>query len=805
MSAGPAICQVGTAAVAGAAGSRWVGSRGGRTGGWMSAGRSGRLSLVPEAAEVAASAALPAAPPAGQRVVRRVRLPADRRTPAAARAVVRSVLQDAKLDELLDTALLLATELSTNAVIHAGTDLALIVATDETGVTVMVVDDARGIVVKSAEPTVIADELRQTNGARPPIDDLSERGRGLLLVDHFADRWGTTHHRDGKTVWFRLNRRAMSGGPDAAGGAAGGAEPDALDGDDVSNVTVADLTAAAAAEAVADPRSLTALLEITPDAHADDPVADFAAALLSRLVDLTGASGGLVRCDLGEGAGQTTLARHGRTPRAGAAPVRVRLALGGSASGELELDAAPNDYVRPLANLVAERLTLALENERLRRADRRRQTWLTFLAEASELLAQSLDVELTLALIPRLLVPRLGQWSAVHTTDSWGRLTFKTAAHVDEDQLPQLEATLRETGTDPASARLPHTLRAAGKVALPAPVEGFAVPLIARGQLLGTLSVGRPAHRRHEPDEISVMQDVARRAALAVDNARIHAERRHVAQTLQRSLLPPALPSVSGVGFGAAYVPTGDDAEVGGDFYDVVPLRDDKWLVVMGDVSGKGVEAATVTGLVREVIRALVRGGRPLPEIIGRLNETLVERGRGRYCTLALASVERVNGDSGADDGGADDGGANARAGSGKLLSATLYLAGHERPVLVRSDGRIRTVGTGGTALGLLDDISCPDTTVRLHPGDSLIFYTDGVTERRRGRELFGGQRLRDAAAPLAGYSAGVMAARLRTATIGFSSEPPRDDIALLVVRNDLALPPARPRPRPSPTKERAG
>jgi phosphoserine phosphatase RsbU/P len=747
---------------------------------------------VPEAAEVAASAAPPTAPPAGQRVVRRVRLPADRRTPAAARAVVRSVLQDAKLDEILDTTMLLATELSTNAVIHAGTDMALMVATDEAGVTVMVVDDARGIVVKSAEPAAVADELRQTNGARPPIDDLSERGRGLLLVDHFADRWGTTHHRNGKAVWFRLNRRVMSGGPDAAEGTA---EPDTVDGDGVFDVTVADVTAAAAVEAVADPRSLTALLEITPDAYADDPVADFAATLLSRLVDLTGASGGLVRCDLGEGAGQANLARHGRTPRAGTAPVRVRLALGGSASGELELDAAPSDYVRPLANLVAERLTLALENERLRRADRRRQTWLTFLAEVSELLAQSLDVELTLALIPRLVVPRLGQWSAVHTTDSWGRLTFKTSAHTDEDQLPHLETTLRDTGTDSVFARLPHTLRAAGKVALPAPVEGFAVPLIARGQLLGTLSVGRPAHRRHEPDEISVMQDVARRAALAVDNARIHAERRHVAQTLQRSLLPPALPSVSGVGFGAAYVPTGDDADVGGDFYDVVPLRDDAWLVVVGDVSGKGVEAATVTGLVREVIRALVRGGRPLPEIIGRLNETLVERGRGRYCTLALASVERVSGDEGV----------GGRPESGDLLSATLYLAGHERPVLVRSDGRTRAVGAGGTALGLLDDISCPDTTVRLHPGDALIFYTDGVTERRRGRELFGGQRLRDAAAPLAGHSAGVMAARLRTATIGFSSEPPRDDIALLVVRNDLALPPARPRPRPSPTKERAG
>jgi serine phosphatase RsbU (regulator of sigma subunit) len=328
-------------------------------------------------------------------------------------------------------------------------------------------------------------------------------------------------------------------------------------------------------------------------------------------------------------------------------------------------------------------------------------------------------------------------------------------------------------------------MQVAGKVALPAPTEGFAVPLIARGQLLGTLSAGRHAHRRHEPEEVAVLQDVAHRAALAVDNARIHAERRRVARTLQRSLLPPALPSVPGIGFGAAYVPSGDAAEVGGDFYDVVPMRDDRWLLVVGDVSGKGVQAATVTGLVREVIRALVRGGRPLPEILDRINETLVERGQGRYCTLAMASVERVAAPEGPGPPGPP----------GPQLAVSLHLAGHDRPVLLRADGRTCPAGAGGTALGLLDSVNCPAAMVRLRPGDSLIFYTDGVTERRRGRELFGGQRLHDAAAPLAGYNAELITARLRTATIGFSSEQPRDDIALLVVRNEVTATRAHPRP----------
>jgi serine phosphatase RsbU (regulator of sigma subunit)/anti-sigma regulatory factor (Ser/Thr protein kinase) len=699
-----------------------------------------------------------------QRVVRRVRLPADRRTPASARAVVRSVLEEAELLPLLDAALLLTTELSTNAVVHAGTDLDLEVVADQWGLTVTVTDAVRGVAPVD-EPG--------SNGYRPArraLADLSERGRGLLLVDHFATRWGTTHTRTGKGVWFQLDREGADPGPPGYRWPGPGAVPPPERPD----------------PPLPDAPALNGLLEIAPDPYAEDPVGDFAGALLSRLADQVGAAGGVVRVDLGEGAGPVVLARYGPAPRPGGSSLRVPLALGRPATGELVLDAPATAYNRPLAALVAERLTLALENDRLRRADRRRQAWLTFLAEASELLAQSLDVELTLALIPQLVVPRLGQWSAVHTTDAWGRLKLDTATHADEQLLPRLYGELQETGPDSVRARLPGALKAGGQVALPAPAEGVAIPLIARGQLLGTLSVGRHPHRRHEPEELAVLQDVARRAALAVDNARIHAERRHVARTLQRSLLPPALPTVPGIGFGAAYVPTGDTGEVGGDFYDVMPVTsrpappgEDRWLVVIGDVSGKGVQAATVTGLVREVIRALVRGGRPLPEILERINETLVERGRGKYCTLALAAVRLAD---------------RAR------LEVSLHLAGHERPVLVRADGRTLAAGSGGTALGLLDTISCPAETIYLDPGDSLVFYTDGVTERRRGRELFGGQRLRDAAAPLSHFSAEVMAARLRTATLGFSAEPPRDDIALLVLRNELVLPLVRARARvPAP------
>ena len=666
---------------------------------------------------------------AASALVRRVRLPNDRRTPAAARALVRSVLEEAGQDALLNEALLLTTELSTNAVVHANTELDIEVAADHEGLTVTVTDFAPGPVEQLA--------VRARNES-VDIGEVAERGRGLLLVDHFASRWGTVHEGTGKGVWFRLERKPAG-------------EP--------GSVVPAGNIAEVATPSVG---ALTTLLQVNPERQTEEGLADFAAELLSQLARLTGAAGGVVRLDRGDGGGRQQLARFGRPPRDDADTIRVPLNVHRPYSGELELDASPTGYAQPLATIVAERFSLHLENDRLRRTDLRRQTWLTFLAEASELLAQSLDVNLTMALIPQLVVPRLGQWCAVHTTDNWGRLQLAAATHADEAAIPQLYATLAETGPDAILARLEEASRLGTQVMLGAPSDGFAVPLVARGTRLGTLAVGRHHRNRHDADEVSVLEDVARRAALAIDNARIHDERHKVARTLQASLLPPALPHVDGVGFAAEYVPTG--SEVGGDFYDVVPFGAGRWVVVVGDVSGKGVQAATVTGLVRDVIRILVDDGKPMTEILCRVNRTLVQRGGGRYCTLAMASVAReVDG----------------------TLTVCLHLAGHDRAVLVRGDGKTSFVGEGGTALGLLETISSPDAEVRLSPGDSLIFYTDGVTERRRGRELFGTARLREAAGPLAGYPAEVMAARLRSTTINFSVEEPRDDIAILVLRND--------------------
>jgi phosphoserine phosphatase RsbU/P len=295
-----------------------------------------------------------------------------------------------------------------------------------------------------------------------------------------------------------------------------------------------------------------------------------------------------------------------------------------------------------------------------------------------------------------------------------------------------------------------------------------AVRLTARGNVLGTLCVGRHADRMHGADDIAVIEDVARRASLAIDNARAHAERTQIAQDLQRALLPPALPVAPGLEFGAEYVPASTGSEVGGDFYDVVQIHRNRWLVSIGDVCGKGTQAAAVTGVVRDVVRALARDNRSLPRMLQTLNRTLLgQHDFDRYCTVATALVTRAD----PADGDAP-------------LDVQLCLAGHDRPILVHPDGTTLPVGECGTAVGLLENIDVAEVRVSLQPGEVLVFFTDGVTERRRGREQYGVRRLRRELRSLVGHPAQVVASRVRSSVLAFSPDPPRDDIAVLVLRN---------------------
>jgi phosphoserine phosphatase RsbU/P len=645
----------------------------------------------------------------GAPIVRRTLLPAELRSPGAARSIVRAVTTEGDLTEVLDEALLLTTELVTNAVVHAATQVTVEVTADAAGLTITVLDELPGPL------------LPNTDGDRAE----DERGRGLLLVNGMSQRWGTVHHPGGKGVWFHLARPGTAAAPTAPG-----------------TTPWPRVDPLAVLGSLADNGGLPEQLED----------------MLRRLAHATAATSATIMIDHGDDHGPRTVAAFGTgVPPDGS--TRVPLRLTRPWRGELALHPA-YPGTEPLVALAAERIGLLVENHRLRRADLARQGWLTFLAEAGELLAQSLDVELTFALIPRLIVPRLGLWCAVHVLGEDGELRLATSTHSDEASVPKLLDLL-----DAARPQLLEALGLDAPVPLAAPADGLAVALVARGQRLGTIAVGRDADGRQGPDEIAAIEDFARRAAVAIDNNRIYAERRAIATALQHSLLPPQLPEIEGVDLGAEYVPAGSystEVDVGGDFYDIVGLPDGRWLVVIGDVSGKGVQAAIVTGLVRDVTRALVRDGRPVAETLSRLNETLVERGSGRFCTLALAVLARR-----------PDG----------VVDVALHLAGHDQPVLVHPDGRTRLVGRCGTALGLLPVVKSPVEQVLLNPGDMLIFTTDGVTERRHRGVLFGVDRLRAEASTLAGFPAEVVAARLRTAAVAFSPEPPRDDIAVLTVR----------------------
>jgi serine phosphatase RsbU (regulator of sigma subunit) len=286
-------------------------------------------------------------------------------------------------------------------------------------------------------------------------------------------------------------------------------------------------------------------------------------------------------------------------------------------------------------------------------------------------------------------------------------------------------------------------------------------------------AAGRPAARRHSGEERAVIADLAKRSALALDNARIHAERQRVANDLQSALMPGTLPELPGVSFAAEYQPAGSDGavgtvpggtEVGGDFYDATALPDGRFWVAVGDVCGKGAQAAAVTGVVRDVLQVMARDGRPMPRALELLNATLLEQpGDYRYATIASAVVER----------------------DGANLTAALCLSGHDQPLVLRADGETEWVGREGTAIGLFPEVKVNPETVRLAPGDALVFFTDGVTERRDESIMFGHQRIIRAVRDAAGKPARVIASALAEAVRVFSPEPPRDDIAILVVRCD--------------------
>lgn len=693
-----------------------------------------------------------------------MRLAPNLRSPAQARRMLRAVLTEAGLDELVDTVVLLGSELCDNAVLHAGTEFEVKIVIGEAGVTVTVTDHGPG-------PLELHLVLPRTGRA-------TTHGRGLLLVERLAAEWGTRHDSMGRhQTWFVVHRPgAHEAKPDAHLTVAGADQP-VVTGDGQSAVasrqsavTVGEWPAPSAARWLLHvPAGLSSVIEL--------PV--LASELLRRLCELTGAEYADASVEYGDGLPPRKLASvgwrtTGETAEGSGDPalMEIRLPVQEPLRGVLRvLPSAPSATVAELAELTAQRIGLSVELEWLRGADQRRRSWMSYLADTSELLAQSLDVELTVAMVPQLLVPRLGQWCAVHLVDENAGLRLAAMTHAQEDAMPQLRATLEALSPGSHRTQLTAMLRRmGGPSGIGMPADSVAVPLTAHGRPLGTLTVGRSPDRPHSPEEIALISDLARRASLAIDNAQVTAAHIETSQALQQALLPRELPATGDAEFAAKYLPASTASDVGGDFYDVLALDNKRWLLSIGDVCGKGARAAARTGLVRDVLRVLVQDGRSLPRAIQLLNGVMLDgHDPEQFCTVAAALVNSPP--------------EYGRAG----LGVELVLAGHERPVVVRASGTVELVGEYGTALGLVADVQPICSQHWLEPGDALVTYTDGVTERRRGTALFGQQRLLDTLAAAAGGSAIELASAVCTAIEDFSTDPRRDDVALLVVQAPAA------------------
>lgn len=429
-----------------------------------------------------------------------------------------------------------------------------------------------------------------------------------------------------------------------------------------------------------------------------------------------------------------------------------------------------------------ERATL-YESERAARADAvRQQERLNFLAEASEILAGSLRYERTMEHLLDLCVPRLADWCIVDVMEPDGTVQQVAAAHVDPGKTELIQELRRKYPPDFRDHPIPRVIRSGTpEVAeitdemLQRTVENeenlkmllelgarahMVVPLSARGRIVGAISfVSGASGRGFGQADLGLAEELARRAGLALDNARLYRERSRVARSLQQSLLPARLPRIPGVEVAARYRPAGEGSDVGGDFYDIFQISPNRWGIVIGDVSGKGPEAATLTALTRYTIRtAWLEHDREPTDILRILNDAILREGEDRFCTVAVGTLEL----------------------SGSL-SFTVATGGHPPPLLLRADGSVEVIQAGGMLLGVVTDPELGQDVTPMRQGDALVLYTDGVVDATRPSQVPPDQRLAEILRLCVGLDADLIARRMERHASTFDPGP--DDAALLVVR----------------------
>lgn len=407
---------------------------------------------------------------------------------------------------------------------------------------------------------------------------------------------------------------------------------------------------------------------------------------------------------------------------------------------------------------------------------------LSFLAEASDLLAGQLDEDNVAVLASQLLVPRLADWCGVWLYGTGGRPRLASVWHGAEHRIDGLRAVLEKS---PPAPGLRSGTRVGGALPWPWPTTddvwdhggALAVPLIAAGRCHGTLLLGRTGLLGLPDEVIGLVEDFARRVALAVDTARQYARQAMISTVLQRGLLPPAAGRIPGVEHAVVYEPTAGDW-VGGDFYDLFPAGDGRWCFALGDVCGNGPEAAALTGIARPVLRLLAREGYGVADVLDRLNKALADEaataligetadwdgGQARFLSLLYGEIVPYA--------------------TGRGARCTLASAGHPLPLVLAPDGRVRAAATPQMLLGIGDDTRYDSESFDLTPGDTLLCVTDGVTERRRGHRQFDDDDgLAAVLGGCAGLGAAAVAERIRRAVHEYDEAPPDDDLAMLVLQ----------------------
>ena len=462
-------------------------------------------------------------------------------------------------------------------------------------------------------------------------------------------------------------------------------------------------------------------------------------------------------------------------PRTTAHPGKPAV-VSGSVDGR-EFDAHPSPLARgDVAWCLVEDTVRRLDEAQQALAKERERT--AFLAEASAALGSSLNIDRCMEATVQMATRHLADAAVLVAPPTGRRIPVVcsgpdgTAEHRDVVADPADVAGLGEAlrGFPPVPSRwidpatVPHWLMPAG---FAGPVGSVVItPLPGHGVPAGALVLlRRTSQTAFSEGEEVLARLFAARAGAALSAARLYAEQAATTRTLMRELLPPQLQRVHGIEMAGGYRASEDHHVVGGDFYDVhpAPTPEAETLVVLGDVCGKGLDAAVLSGKIRNTLQALAPLADHHEGVLKLLNSAMLSPDNSRFATLVLASVARRDGQ----------------------LALRLTCAGHPAPLIVRNDGSVDQADTRGTLVGALPQFKARSVETSLAPGETCLLYTDGVTEAHGGplgTEMFGEQRLKNALAECVGMPPEAVVERILMLTAQWLNQRAHDDIAVVAI-----------------------